>query len=134
MKKGMELPINMLVIITVAIIILMGIIAMYVLGTGPFTASIGIESIKNTACAELQRANCGIQSETIGISFDANNDGKVAPGAGKAIPANGVGDDFEWGAANTVNTLDNLAALCKYRYSKTGENACKALCSCPGYY
>ncbi|MCD6477152.1 MAG: hypothetical protein J7K26_03280 [Candidatus Aenigmarchaeota archaeon] len=141
--KGIELPINLLVIISIAVIVLLGLIAMYTLGIGPFTASVGLESVKNAACAALQRDNCVSPTDEIIVNFDANKDGEVNPGIGADFdPNSNVKTDFVWNAADEsattratkTNKNDNLAALCKYYYNKESDAACKALCGCPGYY
>jgi hypothetical protein len=56
--KGIELPINILVIVAVAIIVLLGVIALFYSswfsGTGPVTA----ESAKSRACSIANRLGC----------------------------------------------------------------------------
>jgi hypothetical protein len=111
--KGVELPINILVIVAIAVIVLLGLVALYFVGFNPFSTAAGIEGIKNDACRELvQKYNCN-------------------PSAGLAsIPVNMDVD----GADNTIDiATDNLSSLCNKYYSRTSITQCKALCGCPGY-
>ncbi len=123
--KGIELPINILVIVAIAVIVLLGMIALYFTGWGPFAGATSLEGIKNTACRQLvQTSNCGISSWTILVSnFDANKDGNINPLVGAAYPA---------GACPIAGTGDNLAQLCLCYYSRTKEAECRTLCGCPG--
>lgn len=123
--KGIILPINVLVIVVIAVIILLGIIALYVSGWGPFGGTLSLEGVKNSACRELvQKHNCAVATNTITISnFDADNDGSNDPS-----------QVFTWSAPDNSTDGDNLAALCYYQYSRTTDAACKALCNCPAVY
>ena len=121
--KGVELPINILVIVAIAVIVLLGLIALYFVGWGPFAGVAGLEGVKNEACRELvQGQNCGVETLTITISnFDADGDGSNDPT-----------QVFTWTAPDNSTDGDNLAALCYYRYARTSDAACKTLCNCPG--
>jgi hypothetical protein len=107
--KGVELPINILVIVAIAVIVLLGLVALYFVGFNPFSTTAGLEGIKNKACQDLvQTNNCGVSTTTIQVNYDVN------------------GDDV-------VGSTDTLDLLCSKYYSRTTEAACKGLCSCPGY-
>ena len=51
--KGIELPINVLVIIVIAVIVLLGLIAVYFAGWTPYASSAGVDAIKNDACRKM---------------------------------------------------------------------------------
>ena len=108
--KGVELPINILVIVAIAVIVLLGLVALYFIGFNPFSTTAGLEGIKNKACQALvQTNNCGVSTTTIQANYDVDGDGAI---------------DI---------TNDNLLAFCTKFYSRTTDAACKGLCSCPGY-
>ena len=110
MKKGVELPINILVIVAIAVIVLLGLVALYFVGFNPFSTTAGLEGIKNKACQELvQTNNCGVDTSIITVNYDVDGDGSI------------------------ILVNDNLETFCAKFYSRTTEAACKALCSCPGY-
>jgi len=107
-KKGVELPINILVIVAIAVIVLLGLVALYFVGFNPFSTTAGLEGIKNKACQQLvQASNCNVATSTIPVSYDVLADG--------------------------LATNDFLDAFCAEYYGRPTEAACKALCSCPGY-
>ena len=58
--KGIELPINILVIVAIAVIVLLGMVALYFAGWTPFSSSLSYQSVKNTACEQLVREGWGI--------------------------------------------------------------------------
>lgn len=58
--KGIELPINVLVIVAIAVIVLLGIVVLYFIGFNPFSGSISITSLKNSGCSNFSlNFNCG---------------------------------------------------------------------------
>lgn len=119
--KGIELPINVLVIVAVAVIVLLGIVALFMIGFSPFSTISGQESYKNQACTQLTRGGCTADLTSISIPFDANKDGEIA------------------------SDTDNLYAMCQNYYGcnvvdDLGEDdtaannlCCKKQCACPGY-
>jgi hypothetical protein len=109
--KGVELPINILVIVAIAVIVLLALVALYFIGFSPFSTSISIEGVKNAACSELVRRGCIDTTNTIQTpGFDSDNDGTSGETA-----ANG----------------DNLDKLCENFYNRINETDCKRLCGCP---
>ena len=129
--KGVSLPINVLVIVVIAIIVLLGIVALYFGGFSPFSSSISVEGVKNELCSEEVREGCDdlVASQTTD-TFDANKNGKVG---GSEITQN-----FNWNSlpscdASTVSTAhgDNLASICYCFYGRTTEILCRQLCGCP---
>jgi len=129
--KGVELPINILVIVAIAVIVLLGLVAVYFVGFNPFSSVAGIEGIKNDACRVLvQGKNCA--ELTSNIVFDGAMLRQFDANKNNAMVATAVSS---WGTAcpDALWTGDNLAALCACYYSRSTEAQCKALCSCPGY-
>jgi len=133
MSKATELPINVLVIIVLAVIILLSMIAMYLTGFGPFSKTVSLEGVRGDACRRLvQETRCAVATKEISIdNFDANRDDSI----------NG-GNTWDWIGATQANrcgttadptkSSDNLASLCFCDYSLTTENACRSLCGCGG--
>jgi len=139
--KGVELPINILVIVAIAVIVLLGMVLLYYTGFSPFSSVAGVEGTKNDACRVLaQERNC--VGATSSILFDGNMLRQFDANKNNAMAAVNVFDftasdaDRCGTAAKVASSSDNLAALCSCYYGikgATGENKCKALCSCPGY-
>jgi len=118
--KGIELPINILVIIAMAVMVLLGLVAIYMGGFGGGAGQIQLNSAKTDACQELIRSGkCGDASYTSNINvtgFDANKDGSLNPGT----------------------SGDNLQSLCIKWYGCTDTDnrafvdCChKKVCGCP---
>jgi len=57
MSKGIELPINVLVIVSVAVIVLLGIIALFMTTFGQGSAQIQTDTAWNRGCSKIT-ANC----------------------------------------------------------------------------
>ena len=55
--KGVELPINILVVVAIAVIVLLGLVALYFIGFNPFSVAAGTESIKNAGCRTYMNQN-----------------------------------------------------------------------------
>ena len=118
--KGVELPINILVIIAVAVIVLLGIIALY------FSGFMGPASLMNQNAA----LNAGCKSVMSNIN-----------GCQSAIPANvlfdgtymGIGK-FDANGDGQVTAADTLQALCEKYYGVTAGDAsgCRKECGCSG--
>lgn len=129
--KGMELPINILVLVAIAVIVLIGLIAMYTMGIGPFAGNIGIQSALNSGCSALQREdNCGVNPNTIEVCFDANKDGTTCCWKSDDYVA---ATDTVAAHCGTSTPIDTLQDICTNYYGKSATNDCKALCGCPGY-
>jgi hypothetical protein len=100
--KGVALPIEVLVIVVVAVIVLLGIIAVFFTGWSPFASTAGVESIKNNACRQLVLGkNCGVNPDQISVS-DLTN----------------------------INNLQELCDT--YYGSGGSPEACKNVCGCVG--
>jgi len=106
--KGLELPINVLVLIAVAVIVLLGIVALYFTGfLGP-AGTISFSEATSTACASWQRQNYP-DPFSIGITnFDANRDSTIGT-TEAATAACSCGTDPAGG--------DTLGTLAECRYS-----------------
>ncbi len=108
--KGVELPINILVIVAIAVIVLLGLVALYFTGFGPFSATAGQEAIKNQACTTLNpRAGCQSDPSTIAVNYDVNGDGSI------------------------TLAQDNWQTFANMFYGCTDSACAKRVCSCPGY-
>jgi hypothetical protein len=115
--KGIELPINILVIVAIAVIVLLGMVALYFAGWSPFSGSLSIQAAKNAACEDLVRNGCKSTTD-VPVQFDVNADGEVG------------------------GTGDNLQLLCEKYYGVVPEDDptdpnptavadCRDVCGCP---
>lgn len=119
--KGIELPINILVVVAIAVIVLLGMIALYFTGWSPFGSSVGVESIKNMACIDYTRNNnCAPDPSNLGVNYDADADGVVE------------NQDCDPVAGTTCE--DNLQVFTDTFYGCNGVvNCVRRLCGCAGY-
>ena len=128
--KGMELPINLLVIVAVAVIVLLGVVALFLTGFQPIGETLTSSgSAKNNACSQWIGTGCTIAPESILIyDYDANDDKDEGSDAGSSF------DWPDWDANENWNDVtnedDNLAALCAYHYGADTEDECRAICGC----
>ena len=107
--KGVELHVNVLVIISIAVLVMLGLIALYVTGIIG-AAPLQVQLAKNAACSELINRGCQVTDPaTVLIKNDINGD-------------------------TTVDENDNLQALCEKSFGVTpgDQVACRKICSCPG--
>jgi hypothetical protein len=120
--KGVELPINILVVVAIAVIVLLGLIALYFIGFGPFSGATGLEGVKNEACRQyVQNKNCAGALTAVTIpNYDADGDKTIDEGSGF------VDDDCADAA-----TQDNLRSLCECQYARGTDADCRKLCGCP---
>jgi len=127
--KAIELPINTLIVIILAIIVLVAVIALFYTGLTPKVV-ISSKNALDNACMRMLNFKCNIDSNTILINnFDADNDG-----------TSGDVGSWTWGTSNCGGNLidngDNLASLCACYYQISGatpeeaERNCKSLCQC----
>jgi hypothetical protein len=106
--KGVELPINVLVIVVIAVIVLLAVVAVYFTGWTPYASSAEVETVKNDVCRQLVMGHsCNEDPDQIEITnFDADMSG-------------------------TIDSNDDLQDLCDNYYGTLGDvDACKALCGC----
>lgn len=106
--KGIELPINVLVIVALAVIVLLGVIALFSGVFGPGSAGIAMSSAWNQACG-------GITS-----SCSADHSGNTVT-------------NFKIGTT-TVHTFGGLC-IAMYKNTSpetdTSTNGCNKACGCP---
>ena len=101
----MELPINVLVIVVIAVIVLLGVVAVYFTGWTPYASSAGIDAIKNDACRKM--------------SYDCSKD-----------PTDIKITNFDVDGDDDIDTDDNLLTMCTMHYDTGTVEQCKALCGC----
>jgi hypothetical protein len=126
--RGIELPVNVLVIIAVAVIVLLGLIGLYMAGILA-AVPIPLAGAKAAACDELVRLgqckNADAPFEIVITNFDADMDGTLD--GGSSTSAQGLGKDAK----------DNLGTLCMAHYKcawpeKEFITCChKRQCGCP---
>ena len=110
--KGLELPVNILVVIAVAVIVLLGVTALYLAGFGPFAATTNVQTAWSSACNAVV-ANCAYYDDIYKL-------GNVSTTA--QIYGN--------------STTANLYELCKYRGLNVGSTSiepainCRKACGC----
>ena len=117
--KGIELPINILVVVAVAVIVLLGIVALYFAGfIGPAT-TINQGAAKNSGCNYVMNNPNGCQTVTPST---------IVFGAAGGPPKFDVDGNGQYTAADT------LQALCEKYYSVAPGDAvgCRKVCGCQG--
>jgi hypothetical protein len=129
--KGIELPINALIIITVAVLVLLGIVALWMSSWGGGSQGVTVEAMKAAGCGALMRDARGCTSidpatqiyfdgSTATVpKFDINKDGKFCPAGPTCVAA---------------DPADSLQLLCSTYYgtSATGASDCRKICGCGG--
>jgi len=105
--KGVELPINILVIVAIAVIVLLGLVALYFIGFNPFSVTTAIEAAKNNNCRTYLHQNPVCNSAaTVTFDYPTGNTTDLAS----------FTDDY-YGCTNTA----------------TDESCARRVCGCPGY-
>jgi Tfp pilus assembly protein PilE len=121
--KGIELPINVMIIVLIALVVLIAIIALFTGVWNPGSQSLSLESAKSSACQKLVSAQCSFETYDIVVNnYDADNDGKIDPGTSFSKCS-------DWTGSTDYDKCDNLYALCKKRLS-ISDNGCRQLCNC----
>jgi amino acid transporter len=101
--KGVELPINILVVVAIAVIVLLGLVALYFVGFNPFSVTTALEATKNSGCREyMNRQTCN--------SWDFS---------------------FTYSGNVTIATFHEF--MNQYYYCNDDEACARRACSCPGY-
>ncbi len=130
--KGVELPLNMMIIIAVVLLVLLGILSLWTGGWVGQTRSVDLETARAKACAELIRRGC--EPNVVGVQiddFDADQDGRIDPGNWITTGC------AETPPASIIHTADNLHMLCYCWYripllpTTEFQFKCKKLCGCP---
>jgi len=104
MSKAVELPINVLVIVAIAVIVLLGIVVLYFIGFQPFSESISITSLKNVGCSNFS------------LNYDCGSRGGVTTDD-IILPANSYG-------------VTNLLDLCTQKFGAADDAECRVVCGC----
>jgi hypothetical protein len=126
--KGIELPINILVVVAVAVIVLLGLVALYFSGFMGPAGVMNQESAKQKYCALVMRSPNGCQGgvalESIAVSdFDADRDGTLG--------TDETGSGWTWGTSSCGGADgDNLAALLACYFGVTTERDGLLSCGC----
>ena len=124
--KGLELPINALIIIVVAVIVMIALIAMFYPAFLSGSSTVTLETAKSQACKALVEGNnCNTTQAVLWniyvYGFDADKDGTNNPG-----PNTGAN-------CQTSTSQDNLYMLCKCHFQidpATDASSCRKLCGC----
>lgn len=118
--KGIELPINILIIIVIAVIVLIALVAMFYPAFSSGSSTVNLEQAKSQACRSLvEGQKCivpsgGLVAEITQLkkimvdNYDVDNDGDIND------PAD-----------------DQLMALCALKYQINTPSDCRKLCGCP---
>jgi len=126
--KGIELPINILVVVAVAVIVLLGVIALYFGGFMGPAQTMTASTAKSTYCAYITRHPEGCRVGSININstlvtnFDADQDGALDPGT-----------TWVWGTSScgpTGTGNDNLASLLQCHFGVNSERNGLIACGC----
>jgi len=108
--KGIELPINILIIVAIAVIVLIAVIAMFYPAFNSGSSTVGLETAKTQACRSLVvglKCNTTIALNTIRVdNYDVNGNGFVNEAA------------------------DNLDNLCDLKYQTASDSDCRKMCNC----
>ena len=113
--KGVELPINVLVIVAIAIVVLLGLVGLFLAGFLGGSTTFTVAQAKNNACAQLVQRGCATTS-TLDVP------------AGYDVDGNGVI------TFNSSATGENLQYFCQQKFGVAANNtlACKRnICTCP---
>lgn len=103
--KAIELPINVIVIITIIALVALGIISFFAKGWNPSADTLEMSAIKNSACLKWNCGRSGVNAADIEVSVDANKDG-------------------------IIDSDDTLAKLCEKHYGDGGNTPCLKTCDC----
>lgn len=81
MKKGIELPLNTLIILVIVVIVLLAIALLFMTVWGGGASGIALYAAKNSACAKLQSMGCSSGSlSSIHFNADVTGSGGIPDG------------------------------------------------------
>jgi hypothetical protein len=121
--KGIELPINVLIIIAVAIIVLIAVVAMFYSPVNTSGNSVSLDVAKSQACRSLV------------IGYNCNNAGTSSPADATTLGSIRV-DNYDVDGLLGPNSVgDTLMYLCVKKYmvgaaDAAGAASCRKLCGC----
>ncbi|PVX24651.1 MAG: hypothetical protein CW691_06975 [Candidatus Bathyarchaeum sp.] len=135
--KGIELPINILVIVAVAVIVLLGLVALYFSGVMGPMGVMEQQSAKQEYCSQIMNNPAGCRGElptrTIVINdFDANKDGNLRGGTDWYVDSEGAWETLPIEACTSEDeeTGDNLASLLACYFGARSERSALQICGC----
>jgi len=121
--KGIELPINVLIIVAIAIIVLIALVGMFYSPVNQSGDSVSLDIAKSQACRSLV------------IGYDCKDISTSKPlashtaGTGALILVKVDNYDVDGiGGANSAG--DTLWKLCNEKYYATTDSDCRKLCGC----
>lgn len=110
--KGLELPVNTMIVVVVCLIVLLAIVALFYGTWNSGKGALSQEAAKNNACQALVAMNCNAETSTILVrDFDAD----------KIDGPNSAGDTLQTLCENWYGISINLADF---------EDRCKSICMC----
>ena len=113
--KGVELPINVLIIVVIALAILLALIALFFGVWTPSSSGITLDAAKNNACHMLVSTGCRDAAQINVRDFDADKDGHLNE-PGTTTGASCLPSD------SASSSSDNLFMLCRCWYGITGDD------------
>jgi hypothetical protein len=121
--KGVELPVNALIIVIIGIVVLLALVALFFGVYNPGRGSMELDAVKNSACSTFVSMGCVSPKEVLTNNFDADKDGVIKPQPNQPV---GLED---CSVPNGGGPGDNLYMLCKCWYG-ADFNACRSVCMC----
>jgi len=110
-KKGVELPIMTIIILSISVLVLIVVVAMFIGGSNSFEKSQKIAAAWNDACTDLKNNGCDYrQVDDIKLAGVTNGD---IGASGEDIHENPI-------EANATASIFNV---CAYKYRVTGKNS-----------
>lgn len=71
--KGIELPINILVVVAIAVIVLLGLVALYFIGFNPFSNTTALNAVKSDGCRVYLNQNPPCNDPTgVNVTWQGN--------------------------------------------------------------
>jgi len=127
--KGIELPINVLIIVVIALIILLALIGLFYGVWTPGSSGLNLEGAKNSACQMLVSTGCGDSRSILVNDFDADKDGQFEglsnngdrSKCGSITPDPGMGDSLFmlcvcwYNIGDIGDLLDDIDRECRTR-------------------
>lgn len=127
--KGIELPINTIVIVVICLTVLIAIITLFFRVWNPGKSSITLEVARSNACQMIVSVGCNLPVYSISIrDFDANKNEKLND-------LGTINGNEPWNTNTncgpSATSGDNLATLCLcYRNLQNDTDCKKNLCDC----
>jgi len=105
--KGIELPINVMVILALAVIVLFAVLMIFMGVWAPLGQTVTPKAALDAACLKLVTMGCETNLAEIYVTnFDADGNGK------------------------TGDKADNLKVLCASKTFNKDEDGCRTVCGC----